>query len=85
VRVHIPVISAGERAENGKIVIATMVWLQCLTGPSRYAIIVQAKAGNGIRVTIQTAMAEPSIVISVAAAEIKTAVHAGEMGFSKRR
>jgi len=46
-------------------------------------IIVQVKAENGIHVTIQTAMAEQFIAISAAAAGIKNAALAAEMGFSK--
>ena len=46
-------------------------------------IIVQVKAENGIHVTIQTAMAEQFIAISAAAAVIKNAALAAEMGFSK--
>ena len=57
--------------------------LQCLTEPSRFVIIVQVKAENGIHVTIQTAMAEQFIAISAAAAETKPAALAAEMVFSK--
>jgi len=82
-QVHTPVTNAAEPAAHGKIAIATMAMLQCLTEPSRFVIIVQVKAENGIHVTIQTAMPELFIAISAAAAETKPAALAAEMVFSK--